>query len=673
MITRILSLVFVVFGVSLAAAAEQAATPAPAKVVINPLDLRWTFGNHEPVSMYRRTGRKSTGGIEGGAHWLEDWHHWYDSEQCPAMMEQLGLNILHGRFYKGMGWQFESRDFPRVKQFVRNCHKHNVKVLAYVQFSTLYYETMQAEVPDLADWVAIDKNGRKLTYHGDAYYRWLPCINAPGFEPYLKKVIRIALEEGGFDGVMFDNCTMPPCYCDRCTKLFRDYLRREPNPEARFGIPTVDHVLPPVWSGFGEAKDPIYQQWVKFRCQRMTALFGRLFAFGKSCKPSAIMTGNLANIRGRNIAGSGSRDVVRLSNCFDMLLAQSGNEPGMSKGCIVNRVRSMKLAQALRMPILVLSDGDAGISGDAESKYVLNLMENAVFGGIPTDRTVMKPDRREMVSPRLIEFRKPLLKRFNDTIRAERAAFEAPSYAPVRILYSGESLMFSEQSYRSILNAEEILLRNHIPWGLLPSDAEQGLSIPKDCQVLLVCNQACLSDGQLKALVEFADRGGRLIVTGCSGECDEWYRQRRENPLACLDKRPGVVRRAEADEPRVLQCGWTIKVQPPKDAGRRLLDELDKVYQPAIRVKCSDTVLAEVKRDERGFFVHLLNYGRQPVAKGTRIEIRIDTDAAPRCSFATPMDGRSARPLPVERNTKGRSVVILPEFKDHALVTFGRD
>ena len=34
---------------------------------INPLSLRWTFGNHEPVSMYRRIGRKSTGGIEGGS------------------------------------------------------------------------------------------------------------------------------------------------------------------------------------------------------------------------------------------------------------------------------------------------------------------------------------------------------------------------------------------------------------------------------------------------------------------------------------------------------------------------------------------------------------------------------------------------------------------------------
>jgi hypothetical protein len=95
--------------------------------------------------MYRRVGRRSTGGIEGSAHWLEDWHHWFDSEKCTGTMKELGLNMLHSRFYKGMGWEFESRDFPNVKRFVENCHKNDVRILAYIQFSTRYYETMLAE------------------------------------------------------------------------------------------------------------------------------------------------------------------------------------------------------------------------------------------------------------------------------------------------------------------------------------------------------------------------------------------------------------------------------------------------------------------------------------------------------------------------------------------------
>ena len=48
----------------------------------HPSRFFWTFGNHEPLSMYRRIGRNSTGGVPGGALWLEKWHHWYDSEEC---------------------------------------------------------------------------------------------------------------------------------------------------------------------------------------------------------------------------------------------------------------------------------------------------------------------------------------------------------------------------------------------------------------------------------------------------------------------------------------------------------------------------------------------------------------------------------------------------------------
>ena len=128
-------------------APAQGAESTGSKTAIDSLDCRWTFGNHEPISMYRRTGGFSTGGIEGGALWLRKWHHWFDSEACPQLMQDLGLNFVHSHFYKGMGWQYESRDFPVVKQFVENCHKHDVRALAYIQFSTLYYETMLSEVP----------------------------------------------------------------------------------------------------------------------------------------------------------------------------------------------------------------------------------------------------------------------------------------------------------------------------------------------------------------------------------------------------------------------------------------------------------------------------------------------------------------------------------------------
>lgn len=644
--------------------AEQ---PAPSRIDFEPLDCRWTFGNHEPIAMYRRAGNRVTGGIEGGALWLEDWHHWFDSEASTRLMEELGLNMLHCRFYKGMGWQFESRDFPNVKRFVANCHKHGVRVLAYVQFSTLYYETMLVEIPDLADWVAQDENGRKRTWHAGAYYRWLPCVNAPGFEPYLKKLIGIALGEGGFDGIMFDNCHAPPCHCPRCAALFREHLAGLPKPEERFGIPTVEHVLPPPDAKYGEVQDPIRQEWIRFHCRRVTDLYRRLYLHAKKCKPAAIVSGNIQNVRRANMAAAAGLSVTDLPDCFDIFVSQSGNAPGLSGGYIINRVREMKLSRALGTHVLALCDSDAGTSPEAQSAYLLALVEDAVFGGIPTDRTVMAP-AREMVSERVVKFRKPLLRRFNEAVHLGRAGLERPSYQPVLLLYSRESEMFSEQSHRAILAAEEILLRNHVPYGLLVTDADTPLEIPAGCELLLVCDQRCLGDDQLDALARFAKKGGQLLITGRSGEHDESYRQRQVNPLERLDGRANVVRRTEVDRVLVKGAGWTIKVAAPPDGGRRLTGDMTSLRSPKITIEAPATTLAEVKRDARATTVHLLNYARQPVSKGARVKFRADAPATPRCTLASPLEGRPAAAVDVKKDTEGWYVVDVPPFCVYAAV-----
>jgi hypothetical protein len=641
--------------------------PASQPVAFDALDCRWTFGNHEPLAMYRRAGRQVTGGIQGGALWLDDWHHWFDSDACTQVMQELGLNMLHSRFYKGLGWQHEARDFPNVKRFVANCHRHGIRALAYVQFSTLYYEVMRAEIPDLADWAAVDENGHKRTYQG-AYYRWLPCINAPGFEPYLKKVIRIALTEGGFDGIMIDNCDAAACYCPRCERLFREHLARVPDPERRFGLPTVAYVTPPPVRRpeYGEIQDPICQEWIRFRCQRLAALYDRLYRDAKRCKPSAIFSGNVANIRRANMAGNAALSITDLGRCFDIFVSQSGNEPGLKGACIINRVREMRLAAALGVPILALSDSDAGISPQAEAKYALNLLENAVFGGIPTDRTVLRADR-DMVSRPLVESRKVLLGRFNEAVRVQRAALKAPSYAPVQLLYSRESVMLSEQAFRSLLAAEEILLRNHVPYGLLPTDADRPLEIPADCQVLLVCDQACLSDAQVKSLLGYAERG-RMVITGRSGEYDENYRQRRDSPLAGLQRRKGVVCRAEADAATIKSAGWTIQVAAPADSGRRLMADLASIWTPPLRVHAPDTVFAEVKQDAGRRYLHLLNYAPHPVRDGVTIEFRATGGGPQEAQFSAPMEGKASSTLASDSAAAGWRRVKLPAFVDYAVV-----
>ncbi len=348
----------------------------------DPLGMWWTFGAHEPYTMYRRMGVRSTGGIHGNCYWLPEWFKWWDSEECPELMEELGLNWLLCRFYKGMGWEEEKKDFPNVKRFVENCHKHGVKAVAYVQFSTVYPETMKREIPDLEKWTARRSDGR--IYYYSRYFRWEPCFNEPAFEEYLRKVIRIALVEGGFDGVFFDNAYMKPCFCNRCQKLFHEHLMTIKNPADRFGFDSLEHFGMPEYTAlpWGEVREPLLQEFNVWRTKRMTALFKRFYDYAHAVRRDCIVAANICPYRAPNTAGNKSVDMTEFPKCFDLVMGQADMSPHLEGDVIVNRVRDLKYAREFAATYFASCDGAAGDSqNEIEETYLLPMVEDVVFGG----------------------------------------------------------------------------------------------------------------------------------------------------------------------------------------------------------------------------------------------------------------------------------------------------
>ena len=600
-----------------------------AAAALDPLAMRWTFGNHEPVAMYRRVGDRTTGGIEGSALWLEDWHRWYDAE-APAVMERLGLNWIHSRFFKGLGWEEEKRDFPAVMKFVANCHAHGVKTLAYIQFASLYHEKFALEVPDLADWAAYDADGRHLCWH-DQPFRWIPCMTSAPFREYLKRMVSIALVEGGFDGVMFDNVSsVPQCYCERCQRLFKVHLGTIPDFGRRFGYSSAEGLSAPTRTGCcGEVMDPLVQEWNRWQAANLESLVRELGKYVRSVKADAVFCGNITDMRRRDAFRSLCLDMAAVAPLFDVVLGQSGNVPAVKGGFIVNRVRDLKLASALGVIDLSLCDGDAGIAREDERHYLLPLLEDAIWGGVPTDRTVMTPARgRGFVDEELVAVRKPLLARFNAFVAERRESFALPTYAPIALWYAADGINVSDTNWRGIMSAEEILLRNHVPYRLLVSRADAPAAIPADCDTVLVAAQKCLSEKEIDALKAWAGKGGKLVVTGCSGDSDELNRQRWANPFGGLRiSRPtngGSFRhRAESDECEIRSGAWVYRVAAPKDGGKRLMDDLAKVgFAPEVSVESlPEHVFVEMKRTAVGYAIHLLDYASVVPVAGAALRV----------------------------------------------------
>lgn len=591
---------------------------------LNPLDMRWTFGAHEPYTMYRRVGRHCTGGVDGNAEWVKPWLDWWDAES-PKLMEELGLNGLHSRFYKGMGWEIEKKDFPNVKKFVANCHAHGVMALAYVQFSTLYPEIMRKEIPEVDTWAQVNADGKPNPYN-TSYFRHMPCVNCRAWEDYLKRMCTIALTEGKFDGIMFDNSFSFSCFCPRCEKSFNAYLQTLPDKEARFGFSDLsDFRIPRVNEKTfdAEIRDPVVQAWIRWRTETMCGVFRRLREHIKSVKPDAIVSANAQPFRRKLIAPMYSIDMIEMAEILDLIIGQNMNYPEFRDGKLTCRIRDLLLAREMKKPIVALCDNDAMMTPEQERHYLLPLYEDLAFGGVPTDRTVVSPKAVPgFIDRERLERRRPQLAKFNAFVRENRAAFEAGVYQPIRLFYPEKEVQFSRLAQESLCAAEEILIRRQQPWGYLVSRPGRPLDVPAGTEVIVVANQVALSAEQIEALVGWAERGGKLVVTGDSGRYNEFNGQRLVNPfLPRLVGKGNVVLRGTFDQVTPARLGWKNDIGAPADHGEALLSDIAKTgfRQPFVIEGCPESVAVDVRRLADGFAFHFVNYAPNRPVKGASI------------------------------------------------------
>lgn len=593
---------------------------------LNPLDMRWTFGAHEPYTMYRRIGKKSTGSIDGNALWVKPWLDWFDASS-PALMDSLGLNWLHCRFYKGMGWEVEKEDFPNVKRFVENCHAHGVHALAYVQAGTLYPEIMKAEIPDVMSWAQVGTNGAPNLYTRTQYFRYMPCINCREWEEYTKRMCTIALTEGGFDGIMFDNFFSFECYCPECEKSFSAYLESLPDREERFGFKDVSGISIPRYFGesylTGEVKDPVIQAWIEWRFHNMAALLQRLTDHIHSVKSDAVVSANITIPRRMEMAAECGADVLQLAGILDLPVCQSERYPGVYDGKITSRIRDLKLSRDFGKVIVALCDSDAKMTPEQEKHYLLPLYEDLAFGGVPTDRTIISPKAVPgFVDRARLEKRRPELAAFNAFVRDNRASLEAPVYEPVRIFYPEAALKFSLATDKAVCAAEEILIRRHIPWGYMISTPEKPFEVPQGTEVIIVPGIRTLSDAQVEGLVKWAAAGGKLVMTGDAGRYTELNAQRLVNPLIpFVSSLRNVSVRAVEDAVSPASLRWTMSVGAPSDHGEALLNDLARVgYECPFTLKgCPETVAVDVRKAGESYILQFVNYDPVHPVKGIRI------------------------------------------------------
>jgi hypothetical protein len=159
-----------------------------------------------------------------------------------------------------------------------------------------------------------------------------------------------------------------------------------------------------------------------------------------------------------------------------------------------------------------------------------------------------------------------------------------------------------------------------------------------------------------------------VILTGESGWHDGLYRQRRNNPLVDkLEEVDNVSWLSDTEFAPVKSGGWKIQVGKPGKAGQHLLESLEKLWIPAVRVEAPETVFVNFKKaEESTYYIHLLNYASESVVQGIQISGTEDISEA---AVTLPMENNPDRVIPIRVDLKGTQPFKIPGFDKYALVT----
>lgn len=592
----------------------------------------WAWWGWEPLEHNVRLGGPSAS-VDGSAWWAPAWYDRLHGEALAREMSGLGINLAVTHFYKGFGLEAEKPQWQRTAEFVRLAHREGIKVIGYCQFGSLYYETFLAEEPKAETWSQRDVNGGLKTYEGQQYYRWRPCFNHPDFRAYLKRAVRVGLEDVKLDGFNFDNCVSYPCYCERCTALFRVWLaKRYPEPQALFGIPNFDHVRqPPAPAKLGRVDDPLIRAWIRWRCEVLGVFMGEIADAAHSLRPDVILMANPSHPCGAGDTVTRSVWPVWIGRHLDMMITENANSPELDGELMVSQIRAHKNAAAVGYRAVPTSwAAGAKYSGSSISasrlpqtpdEIRLQIAEAAANGGIPGANwalraagggAAMRVDRPEL--------REALGSCLTFVRRHEALICPVRPVCDVAVLHAFPSFAFDAR-YASDQTAafEEVLIRAGFSWGVVFDDDLGALS---RSSVLVLAGQTHLSDAVCTAVKAFSERGGGVVLLGDNAAYDDEGRLQEKNRLEEI--KGERVRRLEACEIRKTGRDWGVfALLPP--TWKAIADAVSDTGAGRFSARLVDpdaTVSLNVCQPSvGGRAVHLVNYAVPRQTRPLRVEI----------------------------------------------------
>ena len=648
------------------AEAQRRATDTP---------LYWAWWGWEPWEHHRRAGG-TTGAVDGSSRWLHRWYGRLHSQELVERMAKVGVNMAITHFFKGFGLQYERAEQQRTAQLVQLAHKHGIRVIGYCQFRSIYYETFLLEEPSARNWVQLDPTGRPVPWNSKQYFRWTPCIHSPEFRAYVKRAVRVGLEETGLDGFNFDNCLSSPCYCPRCEQAFRAWMiQRYPEPRDLFGLGTLAGVRqPPMPTATARVEDAVTRAWLRWRCESLADFVRDITGYARSLRPEAILMANPSYPVG---PASPFRSVwpVDVGRHLNLMIAENSASPEVVGSKLISQIRAYRHGIAVGYrPVSTTWAGGLGREASAEASSALpqspqmvkiQVAEAAANRGVPGANWAMRPlggsDRMRIDLP---ELREALTRYLGFVRKHESLWLTATPLSDVAVLHSFPSGAFDPRnSWGRAVTAEEILIRAGFSWG---AAFDQMFDRLKGSSVLVLAGQTYLAPKTCAAIKAFATAGGGVVILGDVAVWDDEGMLYEPSPLADL-KGPRVIR-VEVDTPQNdRRAGHAVSIPLPKQ-WQAVADAIQQASAGRLTARLHGSTfvaMSAFRTADDCLALHLVNYAAPKGAGPLRVELGEGWTHRVSARLLTPEGGE--RPLSLM--TKGAAASIaVPSIDVYGIV-----
>lgn len=531
----------------------------------------------------------------------------YDIERRLDEIRAAGYNWVWVSYQLGYAFDDEARQRAQVRRLIQLAHVRGIRVTAYFSLTSIFTNSAFIGNPESRNWAQENADGTPVAYSGIPV-RLMACVNKPGRLDYLKKIVRLAVEDGADD--IFWDSIFNRCYCSFCERGFRAYSKRVLGRE--FAIPRKPAETRKKQFGIDENYDfagltdtaiaGLYAEYGHYAVARAIAELDR---YAKSINPNVLVSVNTHRFR-------------YVDDVADVTWSEDSNQRGGridEKGKLITPIGIYAWCQAVarsRKPIQLTVAPHEYWQIQPPAYYKQTIAEAAAFQA----NFVMLASYAFGV-------------RFDDGDPVARLAWTGISdglgfiehhenlfensepLADVSLYYSYASRLRLDAGRQEGPDWQQViqnLMLAGIPARVVTDESAVRMgakALLEKAKMLVLVGASCLSNEEVALLEHFTSLGGKLVLAPDSGTYTGFWTRRRTPPW---EKDSPGVKIATADE--------LASPKPLATITQTLLNR-----EPMVGIQGNGYQIANPVLNGDRLLLHIVNYDRSRDFENLRLSL----------------------------------------------------